>query len=100
MAFSINGRIYHSSLGLALIVLGPAGRGQLRQGLGSHDIFTIKSSASLRTLFFHKYLGNDILLDIYTIRYRQKDALQSLNMTCSKICFLFFKSFVEMLYCL
>ena len=66
MAFSINGRIYHSSLGLALIVLGPAGRGQLRQGLGSHDIFTIKSSASLGTLFFHKYLGNDILLDIYT----------------------------------
>ena len=59
MAFSINGRIYHSSLGLALIVLGPA-------GLGSHDIFTIKSSASLGTLFFHKYLGNDILLDIYT----------------------------------
>ena len=66
MAFSINGRIYHSSLGLALIILGPAGRGQLRQGLGSHDIFTIKSSASLGTLFFHKYLGNDILLDIYT----------------------------------
>ena len=41
MAFSINGRIYHSSLGLALIVLGPVGRRQLRQGLGSHDIFTI-----------------------------------------------------------
>ena len=70
MAFSINGRIYHSSLGLALIVLGPAGRGQLRQGLGSHDIFTIKSSASLGTLFFHKYLGNDILLDIYTNKTR------------------------------
>ena len=63
MAFSINGRIYHSSLGLALIVLGPAGRRQLRQGLGSHDIFTIKSSASLGTLFFHKYFGSDILLD-------------------------------------
>ena len=57
MAFSINGRIYHSSLGIALIDLGPAGRRQLRQCLGSHDIFTIKSSASLGTLFFHKYLG-------------------------------------------
>ena len=65
MAFSINGRIYHSSLGLALIDLGPAGCGQLRQGLGSHDIFTIKSSASLGTLFFHIYLGSDILIDIY-----------------------------------
>ena len=70
MAFSINGRIYHSSLGLALIVLGPAGRRQLRQCLGSHDIFTIKSSASLGTLFFHKYLGNDILLDIYNTRLK------------------------------
>ena len=70
MAFSINGRIYHSSLGLALIVLGPAGRGQLRQGLGSHDIFTIKSSASLGTLFFHIYLGSDIIIDIYNRRVK------------------------------
>ena len=66
MALNINGRIYHLSFGSALIVLDPAGHGQLRHCLGSHDIFTIKSSASLGTLFFHKYLGNDILLDIYT----------------------------------
>ena len=72
MAFSINGRIYHSSLGSALIVLGPAGRGQLRHYLGSHDIFTIKSSASLGTLFFHIYLGSDILIDIYNREIREK----------------------------
>ena len=39
MSFSIDGRIYHSIHGIALIVHDPAVREQLRQYLGSHDIF-------------------------------------------------------------
>ena len=39
MNFSIDGRIYHSNHDIALIVLDPADREQLRQYLGSHDIF-------------------------------------------------------------